>query len=355
MPAGSDQEKTEKATPKKREDARKEGQVAVSREIPSLLILSSGLGIFFFAGAGMFSKLQELMQLIYQQLDTLDLHEASSEAMLIAVFQKIALLLAPLLIAIPIAGIVAHVAQFGFLFTTKSMAPKWDKLNPIKGLKKLFSIRSLAELIKSLVKIAIIGTVGYIVIRSEINTLPTLIFLSVSDIAASIGLVAMKLILYTCLILILLAGIDYAYQRWQYEKDLRMTKQEVKDEFKQREGDPKIKARIRSIQMEMSRRRMMDKVPEADVIITNPTHIAVALQFKPQEMPAPRVIAKGTDHLARRIKKLALEHDIPLVEDKPLARVLYKTVDLDGFIPTDLYRAVAEILAYVYRLKGRAT
>jgi flagellar biosynthetic protein FlhB len=352
MPAGSDQEKTEKATPKKREDARKEGQIAVSREIPSLVILSSGLGVFIFAGAGMFGRLQELMQLIYQQLSTLDLHEASSASLLIAIFQKIALILAPLLIAIPIAGIAAHIAQFGFLFTTKTMAPKWDKLNPIKGLKRLFSVRSLAELIKSLVKISIIGTVGYIILRSEINALPTLIFLSVADIAASIGAIAMKLILYTCLVLVLLAGIDYAYQRWQYEKDLRMTKQEVKDEFKQREGDPKIKARIRSIQMEMSRRRMMDQVPDADVIITNPTHYAVALQFKPQEMPAPRVIAKGTDHLAQRIKKLAREHDIPLVEDKPLARILYKTVDLNGFIPIDLYRAVAEILAYVYRLKG---
>jgi len=183
--------------------------------------------------------------------------------------------------------------------------------------------------------------------------MPELILCSVVDILAFTGWVAFKICLGACVTLIVLAALDYAYQRWEYEKSLRMTKQEVKDEYKQTEGDPNVKARIRSIQLETARRRMMEAVPEADVVITNPTHLAVALRFDAHKMAAPCVVAKGSGYVAERIKQIAEEHHVPIVENKPLARTLVKTVDIGDVIPVELYKAVAQILAYVYRLKGR--
>jgi flagellar biosynthetic protein FlhB len=228
-----------------------------------------------------------------------------------------------------------------------------NKLNPITGMKKLASLKSLVELAKSILKITIVGGIAYAVVASEMQLFPSLIQTTVVDIMLFIARVAFKIFFYVCLAMIVLAVLDFVYQRWQHEKSLRMTKQEVKDERKQSEGDPKVKARIRRIQIEMAQRRMMESIPQADVVITNPTHLALAIQFDAKQMIAPRVLAKGAGFIAERIKEIAREHHVPIVEDKALAQVMYKMVEIGDDIPVELYRAVAEILAYVYRLKGQ--
>jgi flagellar biosynthetic protein FlhB len=219
-------------------------------------------------------------------------------------------------------------------------------------MKRFGSLKSLVELGKSVIKILFIGSIAYLLVKSDMQQFPILIHQEVGQILVFIGRVALKVCFFVCLAMIVLAVLDYTYQHWQHEQDLKMTKQEVKDEMKQTYGDPKIKARIRGVQMEMARRRMMEAVPEADVVITNPTHLAIALKFDAREMIAPRVLAKGSGHIAQRIREIAAEHQIPLVEEKPLAQALFKMVEIGDYIPAELYRAVAEVLAYVYRLKG---
>ena len=249
-------------------------------------------------------------------------------------------------------GFIANVMQVGFQISTEAMALKLSKLNPISGMKRFVSLKSLVEIVKSIIKIFFIGGIAYLLVEGEIKAFPVLVHQEVGQILVFIARVAIKICFFVCLAMILLAVLDYIYQRWQYEQDLKMTKQEVKDESKQTYGDPQVKARIRSVQMEMARRRMMDAVPEADVVITNPTHLAIALKFDAREMIAPRVLAKGSGHIAQRIREIAAENKIPLFEQKPLAQALYKMVEIGDYIPPELYRAVAEVLAYVYRLKG---
>ena len=221
-------------------------------------------------------------------------------------------------------------------------------------MKKFVSLRSLIELIKSFLKILYIGVIAWFVLRGELDSLPALIDMSVGQILGFIGMTSLKVMFYVSLAMAVLAAVDFAYQRWQHHKDLMMTKQEVKDEYKQAEGDPKVKGRIRQMQRQMASRRMMAAVPNADVVITNPTHLAIAIQYNAEEMFAPQIVAKGAGLVAERIKAIALEHDVPVVENKPLARTLFKSTEVGDAVPAELYRAVAEVLAYVYRLKGKA-
>lgn len=353
MPAGHDQDKTEPATPKKREEARKKGQVANSREIPSVLVLLSALSVFYFSGGWMLAQLSGLMQAVFGQAGRPDFGVQDAHSLLWFLFKHAVMVLAPLITVVAIAGILGNIAQFGFLLTGETLTPKLSKLDPLKGLKRLFSARAGVELGKAILKVIIIGGVTYLMFRGELTKIPALVSISVYAILDFIGQVALKMGFYTCLVLVILAVVDFVFQRWQHERDLRMTKQEVKDEFRQREGDPMVRSRIRAVQREMAMRRMMDAVPDATVVITNPTHLAVALKFD-RSMQAPKVVAKGAGHLAARIKAIAAEHDIPVIEQKPLARALFKNVEIDQDIPGDLYHAVAEILAYVYRLKGLA-
>jgi flagellar biosynthesis protein FlhB len=250
-----------------------------------------------------------------------------------------------------LAGIFSNVSQNGFMLSGEPLTPNFNKLNPINGIKRLFSLRSFVESAKAVVKVVVIGFMAYSMLRKDMDQIPGLVSLSITDILAFMGHSALKLGYYTCLVLILLAAIDLFFQRWQHERDLRMTKQEVKDEYRQREGDPMVRSRIRAVQREMAMRRMMDAVPDATVVITNPTHLAVALKFE-RDMQAPQVVAKGAGPIAQRIKAVAQENDVTIIEQKPLARALYKMVEIDQYIPGELYHAVAEILAYVYRLKG---
>lgn len=355
MAENSDQEKTEEATPRKREEARKKGTVARSVEIPSAIVLLSALGAFLFAGPWMLGSLVEMMRSGFQLAGTFSLTDTSVLPLLMAAAARIGRILAPLLGAVALAGVAAHIGQFGFLLAGKPLIPDPARLDPIQGMARLVSLRSLVELIKSLFKMAAVGSVALVVIRSELGGIPPLAGLPVNVILSVTGKMALKICFYAALVLLLIAAMDYAFQKWRHEKDLMMTRQEVKEEHRQQEGDPQIRARIRSTQAEMARRRMMEAVPRADVVITNPTRLAVALAYDPARMSAPRVTAKGAGHMAHRIREIARNHQVPLVEQRPLARMLYRLVPVDGAIPPDLYRAVAEVLAYVYRLRRPGT
>ena len=353
MPENAGQEKTEKATGKKRSEARRKGQVAQSREISSTMILMTVLGIFYFSGAWVLQKLSELITGVYQNVGTLRFTQISdaSAFSLEILYQFLAVLL-PFLLPIAIVGFVANVMQIGFQINSEAMALKFSKMNPISGMKRLVSLKSLVELGKAIIKILFIGCIAYLLVKSDIQQFPALIHQEVGQILVFIARVSLKVCFFVCLAMIVLAALDFIYQRWQHEQDLKMTKQEVQDEHKQTYGDPKVKARIRSVQMEMARRRMMEAVPGADVVITNPTHLAIALKFDAREMVAPRILAKGSGYIAQRIREIAVEHQIPIVEEKPLAQALFKMIEIGDYIPAELYRAVAEVLAYVYRLKG---
>ncbi|BBO88286.1 flagellar biosynthesis protein FlhB [Desulfosarcina ovata] len=351
--AGGDQsqDKTEQPTGKKLSEARRKGNVASSREIPSVLVLSGGVGVLYFGGSWMLGRLIGLMRIIYQRAGTLNMAPETMHTLFWDLFSNTILILIPLMLVAMTAGVIGNVAQFGFLFTGEKLTPDLAKLNPISGIKKFFSLRSLVELLKSVIKLLIIGGVAYAVTQRYLDQIPGLMQLSIGAIVIFIGQASFQIGLYTCMVLFLMAVLDFAYTKWQHQEDLKMSKQEVKDEHKQSEGDPKVKARIRSVQREMARQRMMEAVPGATVVITNPTHLAIAIQYE-DGMHAPTVVAKGAGFVAQKIKALAEENDVPMVENKPLARTLFKSTEIGDFIPADMYRAVAEILAYVYRLKG---
>lgn len=351
MSEATDQERTEPATPKKREDARRKGNVAKSKDLASVAVLLCALTVFYFGGSWMFDRMIEIVHSSLQTLGQWSPTVEDAHTLAWQLFSKIGILLAPLLLFVVFAAVVGNVSQTGFMIASEAMEPKFAKLNPISGFKTLVSIQSLVELIKSILKIVVIGGISYSVLKGVWDQIPGLVELTPFGIIAFFGQVALKMGYYVALLLIIVAVSDYVFQRWKHEKDLRMTKQEVKDENKQREGDPQVKGRIRATQREMAMRRMMEAVPEATVVITNPTHLAIAIKFD-RSMPAPTVVAKGAGKIAERIRNIAAEHDIPVIEQKPLARSLFKTVEIGEFIPVDLYHAVAEVLAYVYRLKG---
>jgi len=353
MPETAGQERTEKATGKKREEARKKGQVASSKEVSSVMILLTSLAFFYLAGSWMFWNMSNLISGIYQNIGTLNIASLTdASAFSLEILYRLLAMLLPFLLPIALAGFIANVMQIGFQINTEAMSLNLTKLNPISGLKRFVSLRSLIELGKSIIKILFVGGIAYLVVKSDLKDFPYLVQQEVGQIIVFIAKVLLKLFFFVCLAMIVLAVLDYIYQRWQYEQDLKMTKQEVKDEHKQTYGDPKVKARIRGVQLEMARRRMMEAVPEADVVITNPTHLAIALKFDAREMIAPRVVAKGAGFVAQRIREIAVENHVPILEEKPLAQALFKMVEIGSYIPAELYRAVAEVLAYVYRLKG---
>ncbi|MEW5995538.1 MAG: EscU/YscU/HrcU family type III secretion system export apparatus switch protein, partial [Candidatus Zixiibacteriota bacterium] len=262
-------------------------------------------------------------------------------------------ILLPIFAVMTVVAFGVNVAQVGFKITPKAMEPRFDKLNLAKGIKRILSVKSLAQLVRDTLKLIVVGVVAYLAIRSEFESFFTLPDQGVSQLAIAMGKLALVLALKIGLVILALAILDYLYQRYEYEKSIRMSRQELKDELKDTEGSPQLKARVRQVQREMARSRMMRAVPTADVVVTNPTEIAVALKYEPEAMSAPFVVAKGERLIAQRIRELAREYDIPVVENKPLARALFKMCDVGQMIPLDLYRAVAEVLAYVYRLKGK--
>jgi len=353
--AGGGEEKTEKATLKRRQEARKKGQVLHSREITTALLLLVGFAALKVYGGTAYAQVESFTRKIiteYPGMEGLYTPDALSK-LFVEVFSVVALAVAPILAVTFIASLVSGYAQVGFVFTTESITFKLERLNPLNGLKRIFSVRSIAELIKSIFKIGVIGYMAYSFLRNEVYGLLATMDMSVRGIGSYIGITAVNLALRICAALIILAVFDYGYQWWEYERGLRMSKQEVKEEYKQIEGNPEIKSRIKQKQRQISMSRMMQEVPKADVVITNPTHYAVALKYDAEASPAPVVSAKGQGYMALRIKEIAGENNVQIVENKPLARTLYETVEIGDMIPPELYQAVAEVLAYVYSLKGK--
>ncbi|NLH50058.1 MAG: flagellar biosynthesis protein FlhB [Myxococcales bacterium] len=353
MAEGSDQEKTEPATGRKRDKARDEGQVAQTQELPSALVLAASL-LVFSAGAGwLWEHFQDLFRLPFTWIGQMELTGASFKQMAVILGIKLVVVIAPVLGTVVLAGVGASVAQTGILIAKEAMTPKIERLDPLQGFKRFVSIRSLVDLVKNIAKIFVLGYVVYSTLRAHGGEILNLMNQPGPQVFALLMALIFKLFLRASIVLVVLAVLDYAFQRYEWERQLKMTKQEVIDEMKQSEGDPKIKARIRAMQREVAMRRMMQQVPKADVVITNPTHVAVALRYESPKYPAPRVVAKGKGFVAQRIRETARSHGVPVLERPELARLLYATVKLDRMIPEQLYQAVAEILAYVYALKGR--
>jgi flagellar biosynthetic protein FlhB len=350
--ADDQQERTEEATAKRRREFREKGQVAQSKEVQSALLLTAFLLLWYFYCPVFWHNLSLLVQKLLAIAGTFAVTPVSSMQLAVMVLGRMALLLAPLLLLGMIVGFLASFLQIGWLFTSKPLQPDINKLNPVQGLSRMVSKRSLVEMLKSIAKVILIGFVAYKTIRAEFGEALTLIHMDVLETLRFLGRVAGLVLMKTCGILIVLGILDFLYVRWEMEERMKMTKQEHKEEFKETEGDPYIKARIRSIQQQMARKRMMAEVPKADVVVTNPTHLSVALAYRRDEMGAPRVVAKGADQVAMKIREIAKENSIPLVENVPVARALQK-VDLGAEIPEELFKAVAEILAYVYSIKGR--
>jgi flagellar biosynthetic protein FlhB len=348
-----DQERTEQATPRRREEARKKGQVARSQEVASVAILLACLIYFYFDSGRLVKKMMGMVSSFLKESGTLLISNNNIQSLAVDWLFEFFILIAPLLLTVLIAGLFANFIQVGFVISAEALEPKFSKIDPIKGFQKLFSLKSFAELAKNILKLSIVGYVAYVTVASEIGNLPSLMDQSAGEILVYMGQISFTIILRTSWVLIVLAILDYVYQRWEYEKGLKMSRQEIKDEYKQTDGDPLIKARIRRIQREMARKRMMAQVPKADVVITNPDHIAVALQYDQLKMFAPVVVAKGTGFVAEKIKEIARESKVSVIENKPLARVLYKMVKVNEVIPENLYKVVAEVLAYVYGLKER--
>ena len=344
---------TEKATPKRLEEARKKGQVAKSREVASALIMVTCLIYFYFDAEGIVNRILDLMKGSFRDLHRTDLTTEAIQLLVIDLIIKVSVMILPLLVTLMAAGVLANVMQVGILFSTESLQPKLTKVNPLKGLKNMFSLKSFVELFKNLFKLTLVGFIAYVTIKNEALDVSPLMEQEVWQIMAYMGRISFKILLATCWVLIALALMDYLYQHWEHGRSLKMSKQDIKDEYKNLEGSPLIKSRVRRLQRDMAMRRMMAKVPTADVVITNPTHLAVALKYDQTRMAAPVVVAKGANLIAQRIKEIARENGIAIVENKPLAQVLYKVVDIAEAIPDNLYQAVAEILAYVYGLKRK--
>ncbi|WDV47710.1 flagellar biosynthesis protein FlhB [Clostridiaceae bacterium M8S5] len=349
----SSDEKTEKPTPKKLDDSRKKGQVFKSRELNSVVVLMT-----LFVTLKIYSKtlgdtLHRFTKLIFEN------YMLEKNALAVSDIRKLFLMMmnvfvravGPFLAVAFIVGLTANYLQVGFLFTFEPLKPKLSRINPLEGFKRILSVKSVVELIKANIKIFLVGYIAYIYVKGQIQNIYKLYDMSVSNIARYISSMTFGLVTRVVGILLVLAILDYVYQKWDYHKNLKMTKQEVKEEYKQMEGDPKIKSKIKEKQRQIAMSRMMQEVPKADVIITNPTHFAIAIKYDKTMYDAPYVIAKGQDLVAQKIKEIASKNDVPLVENKPLARGLYKAVEIGQIIPEDLYYAVAEVLAYVYSLK----
>lgn len=352
-------EKTEEPTQKKLEDARKEGQVAKSKELGIgagllvmfvlLKILVGYLGTQFLEiFNACYNKIPDFAKSVAGDVPFWDMTVLFREVLL-----QVLIILLPFMGAALLVGVVVEVVQVKWEPTGKPLQPKFSKLNPLNGFKRIFSLNSLVELLKSILKVLLIGWIVYSTLQDEWRNLFFFYDMDVTDAISLAGNLVLNLGIKISAMYMVLAFADYLYQKWKFKDDMKMTKQEVKDEYKQSEGDPQVKGQIKRRMMQASQRRMMQELPKADVVITNPTHFAVALKYDADKYEAPYVVAKGCDHLAAKIKETARENNVEIVENKPLARMLYYNVELGAVIPQELFKAVADILAYVYKLQGK--
>jgi len=347
------QEKTEEATPKRREDAREKGQVARSTELSSVAILATGLLALSALGSYLYDRLGIIMVNVLTNGVHAELDAINILGYMMGWGSDYAKTVAPIGLFLLVAALGVNYVQVGVLFTGKPIMPKANRLSPLSGVKRIFSRRGLVELAKGLFKIGAVSYLTYLTIEEETDQLVAFMDMGINQILSISSEMILTLAFRITLLLLIMAILDYAFQRFDYEKNLRMTRQEVKEELKQQEGDPLIRQRVRSLQREMSKRQMMDDIASADVVVTNPTHIAVALRYDTETMPAPKVLAKGQRLIAQRIKDLAREAGVPLIENKPLARALFKAVRVGDEIPEELFKAVAQVLAFVFQLKRK--
>jgi len=347
-------EKTEKATPKKRQDARKKGQVIKSQDVTSAIVmLMVFIFLIFFAGSLRDELLAFFRQTFIHNIRIETLTIDSVMHLFIETLIQMAFIIVPIMAIAVVGALAGNFLQFGFLFTLEPMKFDLKKMDPIKGLKRIFSVKAIVELLKSVLKIGFIGSVTTIIIWTNLPEVLALSFKSPWMTLITVGKLVGIMGIAASLVLLCVSILDWLYQKFDYEKNLKMSKQDIKDEYKNSEGDPLIKSKIKQRQREMAMRRMMSEIPSADVVITNPTHYAIALKYDEENMDAPRVIAKGTDFIAQKIKLIAKEHDVIMVENRPLARAMYDQVEIGDPVPEEFFKAVAEILAYVYRIKRK--
>lgn len=346
-------EKTEKATPKKKQDARKKGQVAKSPDLSASIALTAFFFLLMMLGSSMLGTFQNLMRESLVTYTSWQVNEENLRVMVIQIAFEAVKIVGPVLGLSFLVAFAVNYMQVGWHVSAEPLQMKLEKLDPIKGAKRIFSMRSIVELLKSLLKISAGIYVAYTILWNTKEQVVQLSLLSLGNVLSFTAGEVAKLGIYLGVLLFILAILDYAYQRYEHEKNLRMSKQDLKDEHKQSEGDPLIKGKIRERQRSMALRRMMQELPKADVIITNPTHFAVAIRYDASAMSAPTVVAKGQDYLALKIREVAKKHRIVTMENKPLARALYSQVEIGQQIPEELFKAVAEVLAYVYKLQGK--
>jgi flagellar biosynthetic protein FlhB len=345
-------EKTEDATPKRKEEARKKGQVARSIEINSAFVILAAFFALKVVGGYIYTELADYMRLAFTSFSAADFTAESVQLLFINFAIVLFKAILPVMLVIALVGLISNLIQVGFMFSLEPLMPQFSRINPLSGFKRVFSKRSLVELLKSIIKITIVSYFVYRFILKTSGEVPKLIGAELADSLNTAVSFTLDLVFQISAVMIVLAAVDFLYQTWEHKQSLKMSKQEVKEEYKQMEGNPQIKGKIKERQRAFAMQRMMQEVPKADVVVTNPTHFAVALKYD-QSMAAPVVVAKGQDFIAQRIKEVARENKVTIVENKPLARSLYSAVDIGSSVPPELYQAVAEVLAYVYRLKKR--
>jgi flagellar biosynthetic protein FlhB len=343
-------ERTEQATPKRLSEAREKGQILKSTEINTAVLLIGGAWLLQWSLPGMTRSIMDFTVHVFETAAVDDFAAATVRTKSLGVVLLLARLVGPLLGGLAGIAVLVNIGQFGFLLSGNAIKPQFSRVNPMEGAKRIFSGRTLVVLIKTVVKVSVIGLVAWQALQDKGSLMAVLADMQPGQAAATITATAMGVVWKTAGAFVVIAIADYVYQRWSYDKNMRMSRDEIKEEMKQTEGDPQIRGRLRQRARALARQRMMQQVPKADVVVTNPTHFAVALKYE-EGMAAPVVIAKGQNLIAQQIKKVAREHGVPTVENKPLAQALYKSVDLGQPVPADLFKAVAEVLAFVYRLQ----
>ena len=345
--------KTEKPSAKRRQEARKKGQVAKSTEVNTVAVLMAALFVIYFTSGTIYQQLAGIMASSFAEAGQVALGDPDFHEILTSKGRQVMIVVAPIMLAVFAAGLLANFFQVGMIISGDSITPKLSRLSPMKGFSRIFSLQSLMTLFKSLAKMIIISSTAFFVVKGETGTILGLGQANPEQIGLFALRTAFKIFLLTCWVMVVLAMLDLAFQRWQSERDLKMSREEVKEETRQTEGDPHVRARIRAIQRDLARKRMMSAVPEADVVVTNPIHLAVALKYDYLQADAPQVTAKGQGLIAEQIKKFAAENDVPIIENQPLARGLYQSVEVGEIIPAEFYQAVADVLAFVYQANER--
>jgi flagellar biosynthesis protein FlhB len=347
-------EKTEKATPKKRRDTRKKGQVAKSQDVNTAVLLFIVFISFLFIGNYLLNIFINVYRTSFTEFINWDVTIENIEIVMLHSVLEGAKALAPIMGIAILAGFLANYMQIGFLFSTEPLKFNLKKIDPIQGAKRIFSVRALVELVKSILKIIVIGTVTFFVLWLNKDDMMLMALKDVESSLSFFGKITVTMGLSASIALLAIAVLDYMYQRYDYEKNIRMSKQDIRDEYKNMEGDPKIKGKIKERQRQMAMRRMMSEIPTADVVITNPTHYAVAIKYDESKYEAPYVVAKGVDYIAFKIREIAKHHNIMIVENRPLARGIYAKVEIGEVIHEEFFQGVAEVLAYVYRMENKA-